>query len=159
AYGLNELLKYRSKTVIWGLCLLQLIYLGRFFIKAHPFQHVYFNHFVSHEDQYLRRHYEMDYWGTSTKDALEWIAANSNKNKIVVNLDHWEAAMRLNSQFLSKELSERFVTTYNLDEMDYRVEFFRTDSFRYPNHERPDLQVVQEISVLNSPIYRVVKMR
>jgi len=159
AYGINELTKYRSKKIIWAICLLQLIYLGRFFIMAHPFQHVYFNHFISHEDQYLRRHYEMDYWGTSTKDALEWLTQNTGKEKIWVNLDHWEASVRLNTQFISKDLSERFETTPNLDEMDYRIEFFRVDSFRYPNKERPDLQVVREIEVLNSPIYRIVKMR
>ena len=42
-------------------------------IRNHPFQNVYFNNFLSHDEQYLRKNFEMDYWGTSYKQALEYV--------------------------------------------------------------------------------------
>src|SRR5690606_25142502 len=73
AYGFNELLKKRLKYLLWPLCVLQFFIIGRFMVTSHPFQHVYFNNFVSHEEDYLMHNYELDYWGTGHKFGLEWL--------------------------------------------------------------------------------------
>ena len=74
-------------------------------IRNHPFQNVYFNNFLSHDEQYLRKNFEMDYWGTSYKQALEYVLKNNKFNKINVVVDYHQVVD--NALILKKEDRER----------------------------------------------------
>ena len=79
----NIFIKKNNLTINIVTCLLILQILFWMFTN-HPHQNVYFNLFVNNK---FKKNFEMDYWGTSNKDALELIAKNS-KNKVnVYNLN------------------------------------------------------------------------
>ena len=161
AYALNEILKTKARKIMLLVCGLQMIILAQFMIKNHPFQQVYFNHFVSHEKDYLYNHYELDYWAVCNKQALEWLANYTDEPKIKINHDGWQSVVYYNLSFLDNKYKERFILTADKDhdQLDYYVEYFRTQPFKQPSEKYPDAKIIHEQRVLNSPIYRIVKMR
>ena len=50
-------------------------------IKNHPYQFVYFNKFAGKN---VENYFELDYWGTSNRSALTYIANNDKKDKLKV---------------------------------------------------------------------------
>lgn len=158
-FALNELLQRRNKILLWGLCLAQLVLIGRFMIDNHPFQNVYFNSFVSHDENYLVGHYELDYWGTSNKHALEWLAEHTTQDTIRINRDKWQWSVMFTLPFLPDITKDRFVTADDIEDVDYYIQFFRTYPYTMPNGKFPNATIVHEEKVLGSPIYRIVKLR
>ncbi len=156
-YGLNELLKYRQKIVVWSLCILQLVIMGRFMVKNHPFGHVYFNSFVPHTENYLAEHYELDYWGTSHKHGLEWLAEHDKRYGIKVFMDIW--TLKDNYMFLNDPMQKKFILTWDIFEAEYFLEFFRTTPYQFPNKDAPESRIIYEKKVSGSSIYRIVKLR
>src|SRR5882757_3909121 len=73
-YFVNKLYDTKLRMVVLGAFGLQVLLLAFFMIKEHPFQQVYFNEFVSHDKEALRKNYELDYWGSSFKQGLEHLA-------------------------------------------------------------------------------------
>lgn len=157
AFGLNELLKHRNKILIWSLCLLQVIITGSFMIKNHPFEHIYFNSFVPHTDNYLGEHYELDYWGTGHKQGLEWLAEHDERYGIKVFMDIW--TLKDNYEFMNSPMQQKFQLTWNIFEAEYFLEFFRTNPYQFPNKDAPESRIIYEKKVSGSSIYRIVKLR
>ena len=83
-YAVSKLARKRGKIIVWSACFLQTAYLIFFMVKSHPFEQVYFNHLVSHENEYLRRNYDPDYWDTAYKTELEYILAHDSTSLIRV---------------------------------------------------------------------------
>lgn len=158
AYGLNELLKNRPKWILWSLCALQMLLVGRFIIKSHPYQQVYFNSFIGDWDNNIMHHYELDYWGASVKQAYEWIAEHDDRDVIVTNNNEWIFPIVTNYNFLPENIKQRFSLSFDKNEWDYVIEVFRTKPYNLPNDEFPDAEIVYEARVLGSPIYRIVKI-
>lgn len=156
-FGLNELLRYRNKAIIWSLCTLQLVLIIVFMYRNHPFEHVYFNSFVSHEKDYLVKNYELDYWGTGHKHGLEWLAEHDERYGIKVFMDIW--TLKDNYKFLNDPMHSKFILTWNIFEAEYFMEFFRTNPYQFPNKDAPESRIIYEKEVLGSPIYRIVRLR
>lgn len=47
--------------------------------RLHPYEYIYYNRFVGGEQGAFRK-FEMDYWGTSYREAANWLNANSPAN-------------------------------------------------------------------------------
>ena len=83
--GFDKLLRAR-KSPIWTLTLLALALLPGLYadIRLHPYQYIYYNSLVGGV-QGASRQYELDYWGTSFKEATEYINQNAaNGTQVVV---------------------------------------------------------------------------
>lgn len=81
ALGVALLLRWRLKLV--SICLAALIAADAAgLILEHPNQYAYYNALVSREGQLK---YETDYWGVSTREALETILAQDDRAKINVS--------------------------------------------------------------------------
>ncbi len=155
-FGFNELLKKRSRLILWALCSLQFILIARFMVRNHPFEHVYFNSFVSHEKDYLMNNYELDYWGTSHKHGLEWLAEYDKRYGIKIYPHFW--TIKDNHRFLNEHTQAKFIFTDDFNEAEYFLEFFRTNPYWLPNQDVPAENIIYEKRVLGSPIYRIVKL-
>ena len=56
-----------------------LFYTGIWMFKNHPFQFAYFNYFAGKN---VGNNFEVDYWGTSNKNALTYIVNNDHRDKL-----------------------------------------------------------------------------
>ena len=94
-----------------------------------PFQHVYFNEFVDkNTPEYLRKRFELDYWGTSYKQSLEYILEEDNSLSIDIAVANLPG--KINRFILPPEKQKRinivdikdakyFITNYRWHPQDY----------------------------------------
>lgn len=51
-------------------------------IRLHPYEYIYYNRFIGGEQGTLRK-FELDYWGTSYREASEWLNENAPTNAVI----------------------------------------------------------------------------
>ncbi len=153
-YFIHKTLNSKYAAIVKVACLIQVGFLGYFMIRNHPFQEVYFNRLVSHDKEYLRGHYDLDYWGPCSAQALTYLLTKHPSDSIKVACDPAiERPMRVNIRLVQKRDRGRIQFT-SPDEADYFVTDFRLHpgDYPYPNIE-------YSVSVLNSTILRIYRLR
>lgn len=118
--------KLKNKTVKIIILLISFSYLSHIcfsMIKYHPHQQVYFNILAGKNLQEVKKKFELDYWGTSYRQGLEYIAQNDKSNSIKV----WsrDAPAKANLAILPNEDRKRIKFASNFKEADYFLSIFR----------------------------------
>ncbi len=139
------------KLAVQGICALQVVATGWFMVKNHPFQQVYFNSFVSHDEEYLRKNYEMDYWGVSNLQALKYVLENDARKSIMVSTIYPEI-MQNNIDMMEDEDRNRLKIVHP-DSCQYFITNFRFHPDDFPLKEE------YSFHVLNSTVIRIYTMR
>ena len=57
---------------------------AHFMVENHPYQHVYFNLLAGRDMAFVKEHFELDYWGLSYRQALEYILENDSEETLEV---------------------------------------------------------------------------
>ncbi len=150
-YAVHAASSNRLRTgILVGAFALQTGYVAWFMVSAHPFQQVYFNHLVSHKEEYLRRNFEFEYWGCAYSDAVRYILAHDKREKIKID---WSSEPVANAVlFLPKADAARIELVDRLHQPDYFITGFRQHPGDYP-----DSVVFWQRQVLNSTVVRVYK--
>ena len=91
--------------------------------KLHPYEQVYFNHFVSKKDNTRRKTFDMDYWGLSFCEGLEYIMNNDASNEIKICFSN--AAGPQNISYLSEDNQQRIIVVYKPEKADYFITNYR----------------------------------
>ncbi|MCD4813091.1 hypothetical protein K8S19_05310 [bacterium] len=101
-------------------------------ITYHPYQNVYFNKLVGGISG-ARFNFEMDYWGLSNKQALEYILKHDQSDSIKIYADTTPA--RTNRFLLSPEQQARLSYVKLREEADYIFGGYRTrkNEYHYKN--------------------------
>lgn len=149
-YFINKLMQGRYKLVVQCLCLVQVAITGLFMVQNHPFQQVYFNYFVSHDKESLRKNYDLEYWGCSYKQALEYLIKAVPAGTITINCEN-PTLLTNNILILPPEERDR-IKFANPEQADYFLTNFRGHPYDYAG-----LKVEYSESVLNSTIMAVFK--
>lgn len=116
-FGLDRLFKTPiRKPLILGLAVTFAFSL-LFMIRNHPFQHLYFNPMANaRTPEYLRSQFELDYWGTSYKQAYEYLLANDASEEIKVAVEnepgHYNLNLLLAEQARRIHLTDTSEATY-----------------------------------------------
>ncbi len=101
-------------------------------IRYHPHQNVYFNILAGKNMKEVKNSFELDYWGLSYRQALEYILKN-DKDKVikiyVTNACGW-----YNSLILPSDDRKRlvYVKRDSLDEAKYFISNYRWHKDEYP---------------------------
>ena len=82
--------------------------------KNHPFQYVYFN-FLAGKN--FNEKFEMDYYGVSNKNALEYIIDREDEKVKIYNLNTTD--LYLSKKILKKEIREKITIVDNASNADY----------------------------------------
>ncbi len=151
-YGIHKLWKGKIKIAIQVACGIQILLVLAFMFTNHPFHYVYFNSLVSHDDEYLRKNYELEYWGTSNKQALEYLLANDTSRAIKVCATYKEP-LENNIMMLPADQRKRFVWINEATQGDYFITNFRLHPDDYPSNN-----IEYDIKVLNSTILCIYGM-
>ncbi len=151
-YFLNKVINGKYRVAALAGCLLQVGSVLYFMVKDHPFQQVYFNRFVSHDKEYLRRHYDLEYWGGGFYQGLKHLLA-TRQGEIKINTDlAGSVPYRNNVRMLTEDEKSR-INFVDEAHADYFITNYRMhpDDFPYP-------KVEYSISVFNSTILCIYKM-
>jgi hypothetical protein len=97
-------------------------------VQLHPYENVYFNVLAGKDMKTVKKNFELDYYGLSSKQALEYILKTDTATKITFN-----AVMTpqfLNMQFLPIEQRNRIAFT-ELEHADYFIGQYRAQNQHY----------------------------
>jgi hypothetical protein len=141
-----------QRLIMVSLCGIQVLSIAFFMIGNHPYQNVYFNHFISHKKEYLRKHYDLEYWGCAYSDAMRYILAHDTSSSPIRIVDC--SFMTKNALgFLPPAQRQRIVLVGNSEHADYFITNYRNhpENYDYPKK-------IYTITVLNSTILDAYKM-
>ena len=124
-------------------------------IKDHPHQNVYFN-FLAGKN--IQTKFELDYWGLSNKQALEYILKNDSKNVIRIG-SAGPISIENSKQILSSLEKNRISISKNL-ESDYIIDNYINwyGKYKKKRHEIPNnFKIYKEIFVSGKRIISIYK--
>jgi hypothetical protein len=160
-YGLHSVLSIRwvhDDLLLVVFCTLLLggafIATGRQMYRSHPFEDVYFNKLLSRDHNYLRRTYELDYWGLSYRRAFEQILKRDHSPQVTVRVAN--LAGEHNLYILKPEERSRI----KLVDSDSEARYFITNYRWHPQeYSFPGMIKIDSFVVLNSEISSVWKLK
>jgi hypothetical protein len=123
-YFIDKLKSEKARTALFGMLGFQISLVLGFMIQNHPHHQVYFNEFVSHKEDYLRKHYDMDYWGVSFKQALDHLT-RIDRDEIKIHTDvtgNWPLE---NNIALMQDRDRARVHITSMEDADYFITDFR----------------------------------
>ena len=123
--------------------------------KNHPNQNIYFN-FLAGKN--FNEKFEMDFSGTSNKQALEYIIKKENKNIRVFSLSTTD--LNLSKKILDKKIRNKISITNDINNADYIVNNYRDwRGITLPNDfiTPKNFEIFHEIKVDNISINTIYK--
>jgi hypothetical protein len=151
-YFFNKIIQNKYRMIVQGVCALQVMAVSYFMVQNHPFSQVYFNELVSHDEESLRKNYELDYWGCSFKQALDHILENDPRPHIKICCNLY-AYLENNILMLHPEDRKR-IDFVPPEQADYFITNFRGHPEDYPGTTSEFT-----ITVLNSSILQIFPLR
>ena len=119
-FFVNYLINTSSKiyiNIIFIFIFVNFAYSLNWSVKNHPHQYVFFNFLIKN---YAVKNFDLDWWGISHKNSLEYILRNSEKNKIKIFAEGFTS---LNDTYLSLEMEKKNrIILSNLEEADYVID-------------------------------------
>ena len=139
----------RATIVITVAIVFYLITTSYQMIKYHPFQNVYFNFLVANN---AGRYFELDYWGLSFRQGLEYIVKNDKRSLIKLSANVPPPLIN-NARFLQRSDLKR-LRLVNINDADYFLTNYRwhPESYDFNNE-------VFTITVDNQKIMSVFRLR
>ena len=124
-------------------------------IKDHPHQNVYFN-FIFGKN--IEKNFELDYWGLSNKQALEYILNNDSKSIIKIG-SAGPISLENSKQILSLLEKKRIQISKNI-KSDYIIDNYINwhGKYKKKEHEIPNnFKIYKEIFVSGKRIISIYK--
>ncbi|MBU0528677.1 glycosyltransferase family 39 protein, partial [bacterium] len=154
AYGLNFLWGKNKKTMIVVYSSISIILMGAYIIKAFPLEHTYFNPFVTlTTPEYIRKNFDLDYWGLSYKQSLEYILKNDDSPSINICVANFPG--ELNVQFLPP----RDRTRINIVPMDQATYFITNYRWHPQDYEDIEKSEFYSIHIEHNTISKIYKLK
>jgi hypothetical protein len=119
---------------------------------AHPFQNVYFNELAGKN---IKTRFEVDYWGLSSRQALQYIADHSANSPVTV----WAGSffpLRNGKLMLEPSVRSSIKIVSNIEQADFIVTQYRRNLTDYAQGGRP-FEIFYEIRVDKEAILSIYK--
>jgi hypothetical protein len=152
-YGLSQLFKTKGKWVYATVVVVGIVCSISFIISYFPFENSYFNRLAgNHDPENLRKKWELDSWGNSYYQALQYIVKNDTASTIKIQVIG--LAGQENAWLLNPEERKRIQFTEGTPKPEYFVTWYKNFSGDFPIQNKE----VYSIKVLNSKIISVYKL-
>lgn len=146
----------KYKIVFVLITFLVLVGLGEpffFMLRNHPHQYVYFNRLAGKDMPTIQKKFDLDYWGLSYREGLEYILENDLREKIKVSAESIPG--QFNAVILKPQERERLEYVLKREDADYYLTNF---SF-YPEEEIPFENEFYSVKVDGAKILAVYKLK
>jgi hypothetical protein len=145
----------RKNNYLYILCIILIMPTTFWMYKNHPFQYVYFNSLAGKN---FNEKFEMDYFGVSNKNVLEYIIAKEGKKVKIHNLSTTD--LDLSKKILKEEIREKINIVGDIKSADYITNNYRdwNGKLNPTNVMIPkDFKILYEIKVDDVPINTIYK--
>jgi hypothetical protein len=157
-YFINKMaqrIKGNLSYIVYGVCAIQAASVVVFMVQNHPFQQVYFNELVSHEPEYLRENFELEYWGASFKQGLDHIVSADTSKTIHIACNYDDPCK--NNINMLKEADRKRIEIVPVSQIS-KADYFITNYRGHPE-DYPSKNIEFSVKVLNSTIMAVFKLK
>ena len=107
-------------------------------IRLHPYEYIYYNRFIGGEQGALRK-FELDYWGTSYREAAHWLNANAPLNAAI-----WVDGPAHLLLYLRPDL--KVYSAYEAERADHYDYVVSTSRYNLDLTSYPDAKIVHAIT-------------
>lgn len=155
-FALQYLIDYskRMNIIISSVFTIYFFSLSLSMIKSSPNQQVYFNEiFMMKDGDYLRKNYELDYWGASYLTALTFILENDPSDSIKISVANYPG--HLNTTLLNPNERSRVIMV-DSSTATYFISNFRWQPNGYPQYKN---DLYHSIMVQKNEITTIYKLR
>jgi len=153
-YCFNFLVHTKFKTILISITFIYFGYISYFMITNNPFQSLYFNELTDTKTpNYLRGQFDIDYWGISYRQALEYILKTDKSPEINVTVANTPG--KYNIKILPVESRTR-IHFVDINEAKYFITNFRWHPEEYKEFQRFKWY---SIKVKNNTINEIYKLR
>ena len=155
--GLDFVSKFLSIKYLYYLLIPFFLYTSFWMVKNHPFQFVYFNKLAGNN---VGSYFELDYWGTSNKSSLEYIAKINNSDEINIYVSS-VSPYYFSSLLLNKDDRKRIKFTKDIDDANFLVtnHYYQKGNPLTINEElKREYKLLKEFKVDNMIINSVYKI-
>lgn len=123
-----------------------------FMAQVHPHENVYFNRLGGKDMARVKRHYELDYWGLSYKQGLEYLLENDPSENLKIYV--FNRPGRINALILPEEQRKRLVYADKPEQATYFLTNYRwhPQPFDYPDE-------IYAIRVGNASILSIFRLK
>ena len=156
--GLEYLLRTFFSKYLLIIIFYFLISTGFWMVKNHPYQFVYFNKFAGNN---VGNYFELDYWGTSNRSVLEFIAKSDKRNDIKVHV-YSDSPYYFSLLLADKVDQDRIKFVNGLNEADYLVTnhyYQKNNPIVLNNKLKNEYKLLKEIKVDKMIINSIYKIR
>ncbi len=115
--------KRTAKICVYGVLFISFLNTSFAMIKLHPYENVYFNSFAGKDMKDIKTKFEMDYWGLSNKDGLNYILDHDTTSIVKILSDNYSG--QVSYSILTKDRRDRIRFTSSIDDADYFISNFR----------------------------------
>ena len=153
---LNDQMNNLFARTVWPSVILHLLIVITFLstilfmVKAHPYEHVYFNFLAGNSFREVKNNYDMDYWGLAYKKGLEYISRN-DQSPVIPYVS--ETAPGSYNFILLEEDQKRLVPIQDENTANYLITNYRWRK-SYPGY-----QEVFSVEVEGAKILSVFKLK
>lgn len=122
-----------SKAIIFVFLLVSVAEPLLFIVRNHPLEMVYFNQLVTTGGMQIRQNFEMEYWGLSYRQGLEYVLDANPGQQIRIAVANVPG--RLNAMVLPPSERERLIYVSRPEEADYFLTNYRyhPEDYDYPD--------------------------
>jgi hypothetical protein len=106
--------------------------------RLHPYEYIYYNRFIGGEAGALRK-FELDYWGTSYREAAQWLNANAPSNAVI-----WVDGPAHLLLYLRPDL--KVYSAYEAERADHYDYVVSTSRYNLDLTSYPDAKIVHAIT-------------
>jgi len=147
-FGVYWLKNKKAQLILSSIIFLELV-ISQF--QLFPFQHVYFNIFVSKSNENIRHHFDYDYWGIAQIDALNYLLLYDNSDGIKIKY----TTVLTNNKLLLEESGRKRLF---LVDSSARPKYFITT---YRNHPKDfnQYKLIYSKQIQGSSIYGIYKIQ
>lgn len=153
-YGINYLWSTKIKKYLVIILGINFSLVLIFMLTNHPYQHTFFNFLTDRSTpEHLRKSFERDYWGTSFKQAFEYILEKDQRAHIKVAVSDNPG---IYNHTILPEKDKKRITLVPIEEADYFTTIYRWHPNDYPEIEDKKWHIIQ---VQNNTINAIYKLK
>ena len=134
-YGLNELLTKKTSYLMGIAFAVLFASVSVAMVRYYPYQNVYFNGLVDNsEAENIRKQFDLDYWGTSCREAFDYILSEDSSPTIRIFMDNLLGGN--NTSLIPANDRKRITFVEGAANADYCITLFRGEPYDYVGMER-----------------------
>jgi len=155
-YGIEILRKYIKYKLILIVSFFSILSSLYWIINNHPYQFVYYNLLAKNK---IKTNFELDYWGVSNKDSLEYLLDNFKKDKYFVYV-YSNSPYYYSKNLIDKNKREKIIFVKKIEDAEFILTnhyYLNKNPIEKDKYLYDNFKLINQIIINNNAINSIFK--